>query len=99
MDRDSIREAAADPDRSKDIQTEIPMTDKESKTRHTTNFRLRISNDLKSESERVFTELGMDLSVAIELFLRQCIITGGLPFKTSTPTQESPDAVRTADSD
>lgn len=39
----------------------------------TTNFSLRIDNDLKKQSEVLFAELGMNLTTAINVFLRQAV--------------------------
>lgn len=47
----------------------------------TTNFSLRIDNDLKKQSEVLFSELGMNLTTAINVFLRQAVREGGFPFK------------------
>ena len=47
----------------------------------TTNFSLRIDNDLKKQSEVLFAELGMNLTTAINVFLRQAVRDGGFPFK------------------
>lgn len=47
----------------------------------TTNFSLRIDNDLKKQSEVLFAELGMNLTTAINVFLRQTVRDGGFPFK------------------
>ena len=47
----------------------------------TTNFSLRIDNDLKKQSEVLFAELGMNLTAAINVFLRQAVRDGGFPFK------------------
>ena len=45
----------------------------------TTNFSLRIDNDLKKQSEVLFAELGMNLTTAINVFLRQAVRDGGFP--------------------
>ncbi len=47
----------------------------------TTNFSVRMDSDLKKECEALFSELGMNLTTAINVFLRQSLRTGGLPFE------------------
>ena len=44
------------------------------------NVSIRIDEDVKRESEQLFGELGLTLSAAVNVFLRQAIRHGGLPF-------------------
>ena len=44
------------------------------------NVSLRIDEDVKRESEELFGELGLTLSAAVNVFLRQAIRHGGIPF-------------------
>lgn len=46
----------------------------------TTNINIRIDEDLKKDCTEMFEELGMSLSSAINIFLRQSLREGGLPF-------------------
>lgn len=46
----------------------------------TTNLTIRLDSDLKKDSEALYAELGMSLSTAINVFLRQSLRKGGLPF-------------------
>ena len=46
---------------------------------------LRIDNDLKSDAEQILNRLGLTMSTAITLFLRQVELTGGLPFPVQLP--------------
>lgn len=57
----------------------------------TVNFTVRMDSELKRESEAMFAELGMNLTTAINVFLRQALRTGGLPFqaKVDRPNQET----------
>ncbi len=43
-------------------------------------FCLRMDDKVKEESEKIFSELGMNLTTAINVFLRKAIQTGGFPF-------------------
>ena len=47
----------------------------------TTNFSVRMDADLKKQCEALYGELGMNLTTAINVFLRQSLRTGGLPFE------------------
>ncbi|MBQ6524568.1 MAG: type II toxin-antitoxin system RelB/DinJ family antitoxin, partial [Atopobiaceae bacterium] len=40
---------------------------------------------LEAEAVSLFTDLGMDMSSAVNIFLRQCILRGGLPFPVEIP--------------
>lgn len=64
----------------------------------TTNFSLRLDNDLKKQSEVLFSELGMNLTTAINVFLRQSIREGGFPFriKLETPNKQTIAAMEEA---
>lgn len=46
----------------------------------TTNFSVRMSSDIKKQCEALYGELGMSLTTAINVFLRQSIRAGGFPF-------------------
>ncbi len=45
------------------------------------NVSIRIDKDVKKESEELFGELGLTLSAAVNVFLRQALRHGGLPFE------------------
>lgn len=45
-----------------------------------TTIHVRIDEDLKEESERLFASMGTSLSEAIRIFLKQCIFEQKLPF-------------------
>ncbi|RRD95259.1 type II toxin-antitoxin system RelB/DinJ family antitoxin [Clostridiales bacterium COT073_COT-073] len=46
---------------------------------------IRIDSDVKVQANALFNELGMDMSSAVNIFLRQCILRGGLPFNVELP--------------
>lgn len=48
------------------------------------NVTIRIDDNLKKEADELFAELGITLSGGINLFLRQCLREGGLPFTPTT---------------
>lgn len=57
----------------------------------TTNFSVRMDSDLKNECEALYRELGMTLTTAINVFLRQSLRVGGIPFdvKLERPNEET----------
>lgn len=57
----------------------------------TTNFSVRMDKEVKQKSEALFQDLGMNLTTAINVFLRQAVRTGGFPFeiKVDQPNQET----------
>jgi len=51
----------------------------------TTPTQIRIDNDVKKDATALFKSLGLDMSSAVNLFLHQCLIHGGLPFQVENP--------------
>lgn len=41
---------------------------------------ISIDKETKIKATKLFNELGLDLSAAINIFLKQCILRGGVPF-------------------
>jgi DNA-damage-inducible protein J len=46
----------------------------------TTNFTVRMDADIKKQCEALYGELGVNLTTAINVFLRQSLRAGGFPF-------------------
>lgn len=46
---------------------------------------VRIDENLKKQATELFSQLGMDMSSAMNIFLRQCVMRGGLPFEVTLP--------------
>ena len=46
----------------------------------TTPTQIRIDADIKKQATDLFNKLGLDMSGAVNLFLHQCVLRGGLPF-------------------
>ena len=46
---------------------------------------VRIDENLKKQATELFSQLGMDMSSAMNIFLRQCVMRGGLPFDVVVP--------------
>lgn len=49
----------------------------------TTNISIRMDSDLKAQADALFTELGMNLSTAFNIFVRQSLREGRIPFDIS----------------
>ena len=46
---------------------------------------IRIDAQVKEQASILFGNLGLDMSSAVNIFLRQCILRGGLPFSVELP--------------
>ncbi len=46
---------------------------------------VRIDENLKKQASELFSQLGMDMSSAMNIFLKQCVLRGGLPFNVELP--------------
>lgn len=49
----------------------------------TTNISIRMDADLKAQADALFNELGMNLSTAFNIFVRQALREGRIPFDIS----------------
>lgn len=65
----------------------------------TTNVTIRMDSDIKAEAEALFSELGMNLSTAFNVFVRQSLREGGIPFEihTERPNKETVAAMLEAE--
>ena len=45
-----------------------------------TNINIRVDSDVKKKAQDVFSALGLDMTSAINIFLRQAIRKNGIPF-------------------
>ena len=66
---------------------------------NTTNISIRMDKDLKVAAESLFEELGMNLSTAFNIFVRQSLREGGIPFMISEgkPNKETVAAMLEAE--
>lgn len=64
----------------------------------TVNFTARIDADVKKQADELFSSLGMTLSTAFNIFVRQALREKGLPFRPSLekPNQETMEAISEA---
>ncbi len=65
----------------------------------TTNISIRMDKDLKAEADALFGELGMNLTTAFNIFVRQSIREGGIPFEINLhrPNRKTVEAMLEAE--
>lgn len=61
----------------------------------TTNLNIRTDKEVKAEAERVFSELGLNMTTAINMFLKAAIRTNSIPFelKLDAPNKTTIEAI------
>ncbi|MCD7732962.1 MAG: type II toxin-antitoxin system RelB/DinJ family antitoxin [Oscillospiraceae bacterium] len=66
---------------------------------NSTNFSVRMDSDIKKQCEALYGELGMNLTTAINVFLRQSLRVGGFPFdvRLDQPNKETISAMLEAE--
>lgn len=51
----------------------------------TTTLNLRVNPDVKRRAEEVLSQIGIPMSTAIDIYLRQIAMNGGIPFAVKLP--------------
>lgn len=51
----------------------------------TATLNLRVSPSVKHQAEQVLSSLGVSMATAIDIYLRQIALTGGIPFPVRLP--------------
>jgi DNA-damage-inducible protein J len=46
-----------------------------------TNLNIKIDRGLKTEADRLFNEMGMNLTTAVNVFVRQAVLERAIPFR------------------
>jgi DNA-damage-inducible protein J len=61
----------------------------------TTNINVRVDKELKRKAEAIFNELGLNMSTAMNIFLRYSVRYGGIPFdlRLDTPNEKTRAAI------
>ncbi len=61
----------------------------------TTNINIRVDSEVKQKAEAIFNELGLNMSTAMNMFLRYSIRYGGIPFdlRLDLPNEETQAAI------
>lgn len=64
------------------------------------NIQIRIDEKEKKEAKKIFEKIGLDMSSAIKLFIRQATLRKGLPFLLTTKNgftlEEEADIIKAA---
>ena len=65
----------------------------------TTNISIRMDSELKAQADALFNELGMNLTTAFNIFVRQSLREGKIPFEISLnqPNRETLAALQEAE--
>jgi DNA-damage-inducible protein J len=58
----------------------------------TTNLNIRIDKKVKEQAEAIFSELGLNMTTAVNMFLRTTIRENGIPFDLKLDTPNSLNA-------
>ena len=53
-----------------------------------TTISIRVDTDLKNDADKLFNELGLNLSSAVNIFLRQAIREQAIPFNVSLNNED-----------
>jgi DNA-damage-inducible protein J len=61
-----------------------------------TSMNIRMDSEVKKQAEEIFSEFGINMTTAINIFLRQSIREHGLPFelKLDVPNTETVEAIK-----
>ncbi len=65
----------------------------------TTNISIRMDTDLKARADALFSDLGMNMTTAFNIFVRQSLREGRIPFEISLhqPNEETVAAMLEAE--
>ena len=57
----------------------------------------RVDENVKKEGETLFKKMGLNMSTAMNLFLKKCILEQGIPFELKVPNRETLKAMQETD--
>ena len=60
------------------------------------NINIRVDAETKAQAQELFASIGLDLSTAINMFLRHSIAFGGIPFVIRRYNEETEQAIQDA---
>ena len=55
----------------------------------TSSVSFRIDSDIKNQADKLFAELGLNMTTAFNIFLRQAVREGSIPFQVTINTPNS----------
>lgn len=61
----------------------------------TTNLNVRTDKEIKEQAEKIFNELGLNMTTAVNMFLRSAVRENGIPFelKLDVPNETTSAAI------
>ena len=62
-----------------------------------TTIRIRIEPELKEKTKVIFNKMGLNISQAVRLFLKQVELHNGLPFELSIPNETTIKTLKDTD--
>ncbi|NLR31506.1 type II toxin-antitoxin system RelB/DinJ family antitoxin [Levilactobacillus tujiorum] len=65
------------------------MDNSKEHTPKTQRLNIRVDGELKDEAQAIYQQLGLDMSTAITLFLKQSVADKGLPFRPNLKDSDS----------
>ena len=65
----------------------------------TVNMSIRMDTELKKQAEAMFSDMGLNMTTAMNMFLRQVVRQGRIPFEIATdiPNRETVAAINEMD--
>lgn len=60
------------------------------------NINIRVDAETKAQAQELFASLGLDMSTAVNMFLRHSIAFGGIPFVIRRYNEETEQAIQDA---
>ena len=60
---------------------------------NTTNISIRMDTALKAQAESLFSKLGLNLSTAFNIFVRQALREGGIPFEVKLESRLNKETI------
>jgi len=58
------------------------------------SINVRVAKKVKTKAEQVLSELGLTMSEAVNIYLRQIALRGGIPFDLKLPNRKTVRAMR-----
>lgn len=55
---------------------------------NTINVNIRVDEELKKQTEKLLGDMGLNMTTAVNIFLRQVLRTGSIPFEITTRTDD-----------
>jgi len=60
----------------------------------TSNMNIRMDSEIKAQAQALFAQFGLDMTTAVNMFLRQALRERGIPFELRLPSSSLEQAMR-----